>query len=96
MKKKTLEEEINEFISIWGCDELTSFLIDVLPLVELYNIEEDDDWIGREVGEENRRSVRIARTAYLLSRLCENHASRMFNTNIRFKKLWERMEKEVK
>src|SRR5258708_3803338 len=93
---RSLQEDINDFLSLWASEELTSFLIDVLPLVELYNVDEEKDWVRDEVGQENTRSVRLARTVYLLSRFAEAHASRLFNTNTRFKGLWRRMEEEVK
>jgi|SRR6185369_3653843 len=98
MKNKipqTIEEEINDFLCLWGHEEFRSFLGHVLPIVELYNVDETNDWVRDEVGQEHTRSVRLARTAYLLSRFAESQASRLFNTNIRFKNLWRRME-EIK
>ncbi len=92
-KKKTLEEEINEFLEIWGCREMTTFLRDIIPLFELYDVEEEADWVKDAVGEEDERNVRLIRTVYLVSKIAEFHAGRLCSINVRFKNLWKRMEK---
>ena len=93
MKKKTLEEEINLFLESWGSKEMIDFLDDVIPLFELYNVDDKDDWVKDEVGKENERTVRLIRTVYLVSRIAEFHAGKLCLANMRFKNLWERMEK---
>lgn len=94
-KKRTLEEEINKFLEIWGCREIISFLRDIIPLFELYDVEDEDDWVEKKVGggEENVRTVRLVRTVYLMSRIAEFHAGKLCFINIHFKNLWKKMEK---
>ncbi len=96
MKKKDIQEEINEFLVLWGVEEMHSLLQDIIPILDLYNVDREDDWVKKAVGDEDVKNVRLVRTVYLLSRLAESHASRLFNTNLRFKNLWQRMEEEVK
>lgn len=95
-KKKTLEQEINEFLELWNCKQLTNFLRDIIPLFELYDVEDEDDWVEKEVGgdEENIRTVRLVRTVYLLSRIVEFHSGTMAMTKCKFKDIYKRMEKE--
>lgn len=95
-KKKSLELEINEFLELWDCKQLTNFLRDIIPLFELYDVEDEDDWVEKEVGgdEENVRTVRLIRTVYLVSRIAELHSGTMAMTRCKFKDLHRRMEKE--
>lgn len=92
-KKKDIEQEINEFLDKWGCKEMISFLRDIIPLFELYDVEDEDDWVKEAVGEENERNVRLIRTVYLMSRIAEFHAGRLCMINVTFKNLWKKMEK---
>lgn len=93
-KKKALEDEIYEFLHEWDCDRLVNFLRDIIPLFELYDVEEEDDWVKNKVGEDNERNVRLIRTVYLISRIAEFHAGKLCGINAKFKNLWKRMEKQ--
>lgn len=93
MPKKTLEFEINEFFELWGEKELISFFADVFPLLELYNVDENDDWVRDAVGEDNTQNVRLIRTVYLLSKVADKHAGKLSRTNAYFKNIWQRIEK---
>ncbi len=95
-KKKTLEEEINSFLETWDCKQLTNFLRDIIPLFELYDVEDEDDWLEEAVGgdEENVRTVRLIRTVYLVSRIAEFHAGKLCTINVNFRNLWKKMEKQ--
>jgi hypothetical protein len=96
-QKRTIEEEINEFLEVWGEKQTTGFFEDILPLLELYNIEEGDDWVMDEVGgdKENVRTIRITRTVYLISRIAAFHAAKLCSVNCNFKDLWKRMERHA-
>jgi hypothetical protein len=50
-KKRTLEEEINAFLESWDCKQQIAFLRDIIPLFELYDVEDEDDWVKEAVGE---------------------------------------------
>jgi len=89
---KTLESEIESFVESFGCKELQCFFRDVFPLFELYNIEEEDDWVKDIVGASDVQNVRLIRTVYLMSKIAENHAGRLCLMNLNFKNLWKRMQ----
>lgn len=93
--KKTLEQEINEFLEIWDYKQQCAFLRDILPIVELYNVEENDDWVAKEVSgdKQNVNTVRLVRSVFLISRLCEIHAGKMCMMSVQFKNLWSRLQK---
>jgi hypothetical protein len=94
VKRKTLEEEINEFLEIWEGDSLAAFLNDVIPLIELYYTEVEGDWVVQAVGEEEAQTVRLIRTVYLLSRIAEIHAPKLATTKVHFKNLFHKMERQ--
>lgn len=93
-KNKTIEEEINEFLEVWDCNALINFMSDVFPLLKLYDVTDDDDWVRDIVGKENTSKIRLIRTVYLISHAAEFHTGRLATTKVRFKNLWERMEKQ--
>lgn len=93
MPKKPIEKEIEEFLELWGCKEMISFLRDIIPLFELYDVEDEDDWVKEAVGELDERNVRLIRTVYLMSRIAEFHAGRLCNLKIRYPDLYKRIEK---
>lgn len=92
-KKKTLEEEINEFLEYWDCDQMCAFLRDIEPLFELYNVTEEDDWVADAVGKEDERNVRLIRTVYLISRIAEFHTGKLSLVKVNFKDIYRRLEK---
>lgn len=92
MSKKTLELEINEFLEVWGSEQLISFVKDLIPLFELYHVDEDDDWLRDQVGQFDKRNVRLIRTVYLMSQIAERHSAKLCHINARFKNIWKRLE----
>jgi len=93
-KKKTLEDEINEFLEYWDADQMCAFLRDIIPLFELYDVEDEDDWVADAVGKENERNIRLIRTVYLVSRIAEFHAGKLCGVKINFKEIYRKMEKQ--
>jgi hypothetical protein len=91
--KKTLEQEINDFLEKWDANQLCNFLRDIIPLFELYDVEDENDWVKDAVGEENESTVRLIRTIYLISRIAEFHAGPLASIKMNFKDLHRRMEK---
>lgn len=94
-RKKTIEDEINAFFEKWDVIQQVGFLRDIIPLFELYDVEDENDWVKENVGddEDNLRNVRLIRTVYLVSRIADFHASRLCSINIEFKNLWKKMER---
>ncbi len=95
-KRRTLEEDINSFWNKWGGIELIQFLKDIIPLFQLYDVEDENDWVEAEVGKENELEVRLLRTIYLVSKIADKHAGRLCRLTTCFKGLWIRMEEKVK
>lgn len=95
-KKKDLESQINEFLELWDFRQQVAFLRDIIPLFELYDVEDEDDWVEKQVGgdKENVRTVRLIRTVYLVSRIAEFHTGRLLRIKTEFKDLWQKMEKQ--
>lgn len=93
--KKSTEEELNEFLQDWDEVDLCNFINDIFPLFKLYDVSESDDWVKNALedkDEENVRVVRLARTAYLMSRIADFYAGRFLTLNMKYKNLWKRME----
>lgn len=90
--KKSLEDEINEFLTYWDIEQISEFFRHVEPLLQLYEISETEDWVADQVGEENTTNVRLIRTVYLMSRISDLFAGRFANINCHFKHLWKRLE----
>ncbi|SRR5258706_11773514 len=93
-KKKNLEDEINEFLKYWDADQMCAFLRDIIPLFELYDVEDEDDWVTNAVGKEDERNIRLIRTVYLVSRIAEFHAGKLASIKINFKNTYQKMEKQ--
>lgn len=73
---------------------MSAFLRDIIPLFELYDVEQEDDWVADAVGDEDTRNVRLIRTVYLISRIAEFHAGKLASMKIRFRDIHRRMEKD--
>lgn len=87
-----IEKEINDFLEDWDIHKLVEFLIDIVPLCELYDVDIDDDWVKDIVGEEGHRDVRLIRTVYLISKIAENHSGKLAVIRSKYSKLCQRME----
>lgn len=72
---------------------MDAFFRDIVPLIELYQYDENGDWVAEAVGEENERNVRLIRTVYLISRIADFHSATLCRMKIQFKDLWRKMEK---
>ena len=67
-------EEIGRILGIYNCDKFVQLIEDIYEIAVLYDVDASNDWVRDIVGEANTQSVRLARTAYLLSRLAHHHA----------------------
>lgn len=90
-KKKTLEEEINEFYNFYTIDELNSLIHYVRQLADIYD-DSNDEWI-EALEEEDNKGLLFARTAYLISKISDFHAGKLATVKFKFKDLWKRMER---
>lgn len=90
--KRTVEQKIEGFLQIWDQESMIGLLSELAELFVLYDIEEMDDWLQREVGEDDTRNVRLIRTVYLISRVSELYAGRMCRSKMEFKDLWKELK----
>lgn len=95
MKKLSLDEEIDSFLEDWDVKNMVAFLHHILPLFELYDVDEEDDWVGQAVGDVHARNIRLIRTVYLMSQIAEFHGEMLRFLNVKYKGLWKRMKKRV-
>lgn len=68
--KRSLGDEVNGILELFGPDQLLEFLKIGWELYDLYGRDEEGDWVEEIVGDDVDE-VRLARTAYLLSALAE-------------------------
>ena len=94
-KKRTINEEINAFFEMWDYKQMVSFIQSIAPIMELYDIEVEDNWVKEAVGEENEKNVILIRTAYLMSKMADLHAGVLCRIKTEHKDLWYRLEKQV-
>jgi len=105
MKKKTLSEEIEEFIEVWDSTAVTRMLSFIIELHKIFDVdvsdeiydkfdEEDDEQYQKRIGMiEEKQNNRLVNAAFLISWFAEFYAGKLVNTNVKFKGLWQRMEK---
>lgn len=90
MKKKPIEELLEDAIKVWGIDEMMSFLQDIFEIYKLYDVDPDDDWM-QSLGEDYQ-TIRLIRSIYLISKLSENHAGKLCAFSVKFPKLHKKLE----
>lgn len=91
-KKKTIEEEINEFLEEFGPEQQRNLLGELYDLFHIYDIDGEGNLKGI-VAEDDERAVRLCRVVYLLSRIAEFHSAKLVTMKMKFKDLWRKMEK---
>lgn len=94
--KCDLNAEMEVILGIYRCEQFTSLLEDIFELVMLYNVDETNDWVKDVVGEIDTRDVRLARTAYLISRLADNHHRLLRKVHQLAPGFWKRAEQVIK
>lgn len=90
--RKTIQEEIEKFLEIWDSTQIIAFLRDIIPLLALYDVDEDQDWLADIVQKDDLQNVRLVRTVYLISKIVENHSGKMSSTKIFHKNIYRRLE----
>lgn len=90
--KKPLPEQIEGFLDIWDLDALLGLMGILAELFVLYDVDEADDWLKKEVEAPDVNNVRLVRTVYLISRLGEFYAGKLCRSNVAYKDLWRKIE----
>lgn len=93
---RTVEEEINAFLNVYGPETFKLFLKDVEPLYDLYNSVDDEEWIEECEGVAEINDIRLIRSVYLMSKVADLHALDLAKMKSNFRGLWIRMTKEAK
>lgn len=91
---KSFEDTVVEAFKFMDFSHFKLMLKDLVYIYELYDVDDEDNWLKDAVGEEDEINVRIIRTVYLMSRIAENHGSLLIAFKARFPKLWEKIEKQ--
>lgn len=89
----TIEDEINAFLEIWDINAQLLFVKEALALLKIYDVDENDDWVEKEVGKENAQNVRLIRTVHLISRIADFQSGKLCMIKSKFKDIWKRIEK---
>lgn len=94
---RKLVDRINEALYDLVGSPIFTFLKDVIPLLELWGIQQDD-WTEHQVGrdKENVITVKLLKTIYLLSKISHYHVAKLVNLKTRFPRLFEKMEDMAK
>lgn len=93
MHKDTSEfnKEINAFVQKWDVYSLIELVGLAEKLIELYDMDEKDDFLREYYGKEDGDNIRIVMTVTLLSKMSELFGAKMVSTNVKFPKLWKRL-----
>jgi hypothetical protein len=91
MAKKTLEEQIEGFLEIWTMDHQVKFIQDLIPLLEMFNVEEGYDWVEEEVGKENVVNVRLIKVVMVMSKIIDSYSGTFARAKIEYKDLHRRI-----
>lgn len=94
--KCDFNDEMSKILGIYRCDRFIELIEDIYEIVRLYNVDEVEDWVADTVGWEDVRNVRLARTAYLLSKLADRHHRWLRSVNRAAPGFWKRAEKFTK
>jgi hypothetical protein len=94
---KDNNQTMSEILGIFSEEEFLDFLTDMYELVDLYNVELGvKDWLADKVGKDNANNVRLARTAYCLSRFSHKHLTKLKQISRINPGWWQRLEQEKK
>lgn len=94
----SINDKAKGILNIFGPEQLMMLIENVWELFKLYDVDEEDDWVVKKVGEEDAREVRLARTAYILSLVASNHSKAFDKIQRKYPDFWkdaERIEREV-
>lgn len=95
-KEKPVEELIEKAVNFWDVKKVIHMLTDFKEIYELFNVDENEDWVRDVVGEEDLSNIRLIRMIYLLSKIADYHASDLVLFKMKFPRLWENMERQSK
>ena len=96
--KKTIDVKINDFLADWDQVDMKSFLGACGEVFFLYDVDENNDWVRKEISPESTdtdvANVRLIRTIYLVSKMADLYAGKLCNLAMKHPKLWKELENE--
>lgn len=94
--KKTMEDEINEFLQIWSVDDFMKFIEEIADVFSVYYMQDNEFDTFKGKAEEEIANLRVIKTVYLISRIAELYAGKLCITKMKLPRLYERMEQITK
>lgn len=91
-KKKDIESELIDFWTLYPPTEMEKFIRDVIPLVDMFEKYEDEEWLNEAPTLQETLNIKLIRGAYIMSRIAELHAGRMCRIKNAHGDFWKRLE----
>lgn len=90
--KKTIHEEIGEMLQDFPAADLIALLRNMVPLWQLFDVDDESDWVANIVGEEDESNVRMIRALFLVSKLSDACSGMLCRISFKHKGFWKRLE----
>ena len=88
----SFNKEINQFIQKWDVYSLIELVDLAEKIIELYDMDEKEDFLREYYGKEDGDNIRMIMTVRILSKMSELFGAKMVSTNVKFKGLWKRLD----
>jgi len=92
-KKCSMQDKINSVLSVIGPEELYTLMEIGNEMFHLYDVDAEHDWVDRGQGPEDARTIRLTRTAYLLSKMADLFATPLKKIHRANPNCWVEMER---
>lgn len=93
MKKSYVEQDLARFQETCSFDEISEFVSDVWPLLELF--EGVEEWATSPHLDAETVKLLIIKASYIMSKIAENHGEMLYNIKILYPNLYKRLEKKA-
>lgn len=94
-QKRTINEETSDFIEFFGVNEVLGFMEILYDFYKMFDVDVEDDWVAKEVGQENANTVRMIRTCLMLSKIAELYAGKLCIIKTKFPLFYKRVYDHV-
>lgn len=95
--KKSIEETVVDFMTEWNRESMSSFLRDIIPLVDMYDVDVKDNQLEvtlkHDKNKEDDMNICLLRTVYLIATIAEFHTGKLANIKMKFPNLRSTFEK---
>ena len=94
-QKRTINQETSDFIEFFGVNEVLGFMEILYDFYKMFDVDVEDDWVAKEVGQENANTVRMIRTCLMLSKIAELYAGKLCIIKTKFPLFYKRVYDHV-